>query len=80
MCLHLINHLLHILNFTVKLRDHIVFFLDYMYKCLKPLVFRVNINAHLLRRGRLLSVFSVDGRPTRTLWDVEVPVEVWVVG
>ena len=50
-----------------------------MYKCLKPLVFRVDINTHLLRRG-LLSVFSVDGRPTRTLRDVEVPVEVWVVG
>jgi len=47
--LQIIDYLLHILDFTIELGNHIVFFLDNMDQGLETLVFRVYIDAHLFR-------------------------------
>jgi hypothetical protein len=72
-----IDYLLHALDFAVEWGNHVVFFLDDMDQGLEALVFRVNIDAHLLRwRQWLLGVFSVNGGSTRTLRDIEVLIEI----
>ena len=75
---HWINDILHVQNLIVEMAYDIILLVNYVYQCLKSLIFRIYVDCYwvrLLSWGRL-EIFAVDRCSTSTLRDVEVFVEV----